>query len=91
MTSNKGIKVLKSVSGEFSEILTHDALQFVAKLHREFNGTRLALLKKRKIRHTYITSGSLPDFLNETESVRTGNWTIAPIPNDLQDRRAGIS
>lgn len=91
MSINKGIEILRPVSEHFREILSHDALQFVAKLHRTFNRTRLALLEKRKVRQAYISSGTLPDFLNETESVRSSDWAIARVPDDLIDRRVEIT
>src|SRR5437016_4772694 len=79
------------ISEEFAPILTPDALGFVAKLTRAFDGWREELLAKRAERQARIDAGELPDFLPETESVRQGDWTIAPIPGDLQDRRVEIT
>jgi len=76
---------------EFAEILTLEALEFVAKLHRAFNARRAELLQKRQARQAEIDGGKMPDFLPETESVRNGDWTIAPILDDLQDRRVEIT
>lgn len=86
-----GVQILGQVTSEFAEILTPEALEFVAKLQRNFNKTRLDLLQKRVERQKEIDAGKLPDFLAETESIRNGDWTVAPIPKDLQDRRVEIT
>jgi malate synthase len=78
-------------SPEFAEILTPEALRFVQKLARKFNGRREELLEKRQKRQAEVDNGTLPDFLPETEEVRKGSWTIAPLPKDLQDRRVEIT
>lgn len=86
-----GIEVLGSIKPGFEEILTKDALQFVASLQRKFNGTREQLLERRQKRQQEIDQGKLPDFLPETEHIRNGDWTVAPLPKDLQDRRVEIT
>lgn len=84
--------VLKgAVSAEFATVLTPEALDFVVKLHRKFNATRVELLKKREDRQLLIDKGQLPDFLPETKAIREGDWVAAPIPADLQDRRVEIT
>ncbi|MFB6362911.1 malate synthase A [Paenibacillus elgii] len=75
----------------YFEILTPDALAFVAELEKKFGHRRLSLLKQREERQERIDAGELPDFLKETEDVRSGNWRIAPIPPDLADRRVEIT
>jgi malate synthase len=75
----------------FEQILTADALALVAKLHRAFEPRRRELLAKRVERTKALDAGVRPDFLPETKSVRDGNWTIAPIPADLQCRRVEIT
>ncbi len=72
-------------------ILTQPALQFLAGLHREFNSRREDLLAKRAQRQKQFDSDVLPDFLNETSRVREENWTVAPPPKDLEDRRVEIT
>ncbi len=74
-----------------AEILTHDALAFVADLHRQFNARRLALLDSRKERQSKFDAGELPDFLAETQAIRDGDWKVAPIPQVLQNRRIEIT
>jgi malate synthase len=87
----KGVELTGEVSPEAAAILTPDALALVAKLHREFNARRLDLLKRRVKRQSELDEGRLPDFLSETLSIRQGDWQVAPIPADLQDRRVEIT
>ncbi len=80
-----------ALSPEFEQILTPEALGFVATLHAEFNARRLELLRKRAERQQAIDAGQLPDFLPKTAQVRAGEWKVAPIPADLQKRRVEIT
>lgn len=75
----------------FETILTPEAVGFVALLTRQFRDRRVDLLNAREERQARIDQGELPDFLPETQSVRDGDWTIAPLPKDLQDRRVEIT
>jgi len=87
----EGIEVTAAISSEFAEILTPEALNFVAKLARTFEDSRQELLQRRVQRQAEIDAGKLPDFLPETEHIRQADWTIAPLPVDLQDRRVEIT
>jgi malate synthase len=75
----------------FAEILTPDALAFVASLHRTFNARRLELLGNRAALQARLDAGETLDFDPETAAIRDGAWTVAPIPADLQDRRVEIT
>ncbi len=86
-----GIEIRGPIAENFSEILTPDALRFVARLQREFNGRRKELLEWREKRQAEIDQGKKPDFLPETAHIREGDWRVAPIPDDLQDRRVEIT
>lgn len=86
-----GVEIRGEVSPQFEEILTPDALAFVAKLHRAFNGRRKELLAKRQERQAELDKGVMPDFLPETKDIREGDWTVAPIPDDIKDRRVEIT
>lgn len=86
-----GVEILGPVTPEFAQILTPEAMAFVAKLERTFRDTRATLLQKRVERQARLDAGEKPDFLPETAAVRNGNWTIAPTPADLQDRRTEIT
>jgi malate synthase len=75
----------------YETILTREALAFVRDLHREFEPRRRDLLRRRAERQRAIDAGARPDFLPETERVRSGDWRVAPIPPDLVDRRVEIT
>jgi malate synthase len=75
----------------FEEILTPEALTFVADLARRFDGRVEALLERRKELQSRIDEGQMPDFVPETRQVREGDWMIAGIPEDLKDRRVEIT
>ncbi len=86
-----GVAVKGALAHRFDEILTRDALTFVADLHRRFNETRKRLLALRAERQKRFDAGETPDFLAETKHIREGDWTVAPIPADLLDRRVEIT
>jgi malate synthase len=74
------------------EILTPDALAFIAHLHRSFNPVRAALLERRVERQTEIDAGATLGLLPETASVRLDpDWRVAEPPPDLLDRRVEIT
>ncbi|HEY9682167.1 MAG TPA: malate synthase A [Drouetiella sp.] len=85
------VKVLGKLTPEYEQILTPDALNFVAELHNQFNQTREKLLSNRAARQKDIDAGKYPDFLPETASVRGGQWQVAEAPADLADRRVEIT
>ena len=85
------VKVLGAYSPEFAEILTPSALAFVAELHRHFEGRRRGILARRAERQLDFEAGKLPDFLPETATIRDKDWTVAPVPADLLDRRVEIT
>src|ERR1700693_1579696 len=87
----ESIQITGAVTPEFAEILTPEALNFVATLSRAFASRREELLQRRARRQAEIDAGKMPDFLPETEHIRQGDWSIAPIPADLQDRRVEIT
>src|SRR6202035_5828216 len=66
-------------------------LKFVARLASEFDDRRQELLARRMVRQAEIDAGRFPDFLPETAEIRRSEWTVAPIPRDLMDRRVEIT
>jgi malate synthase len=74
-----------------SEVLSPHAIEFVARLHRELNPTRLELLARRHERQAELAAGARPGFLAETQSIRDGDWRVTPAPSDLRDRRCEIT
>src|SRR4029078_1263821 len=85
------IQVIGRVTAEFAQILTPQALDFVAKLHRTFESRRQELLARRAARQREFDAGKLPDFLPETRQVRENDWKIAAQPKDMLDRRVEIT
>ncbi|KAJ1720562.1 Malate synthase, glyoxysomal [Coemansia erecta] len=87
-----GVQVLGKVVGKQAEILTPEALTFVAKLHRLFNPTRKQLLLAREERYRGIQAGDSLDFLPETAHIRNNlTWRAAPPAPGLVDRRVEIT
>ena len=87
----EGIEVSGSISADFSQILTPEALSFVGAIAREFESRRKELLERRMAVQAEIDKGKMPDFLPETREIRESEWKIAPVPADLQDRRVEIT
>ena len=79
------------VEGRHAEVLTDEALAFVAHLHETFNPRREELLARRAERVARWNAGALPDFLTDTRPIREDDWQVAPPPPDLQDRRVEIT
>ncbi len=87
----KGIEVRAEMAPGFEQILTPDALAFVAKLQRAFVDRRAECLARRQERQAALDRGDALDFLPETKHIRDGDWTCAPIPEDMRDRRVEIT
>ena len=86
-----GVNMTAPIPAGCEQILSPEAIQFVVELQRKFNGRRKSLLVQRVERQKAIDNGKFPDFLPETEAIRKGSWTCAPIPKDLMDRRVEIT
>ena len=67
------------------EILTKDSLDFILNLESKFRNTRKKILNDRKLKQASVDNGTLPDFLDETISIRESDWEILSIPDDLKD------
>jgi len=87
----QGLEIRGEFAADYGSILTPAALAFVAKLERSFRARRLDLLKRRLEVQRRLDAGERPDFIAETESVRTSDWTVASVPADLLDRRVEIT
>ena len=90
-TYGPGIEITGRITDEYAQILTPDAIALAAKLQRAFGGRRADLLARRTARQAEIDAGAMPDFLPGTRSIREGDWTCAPIPPDIADRRVEIT
>src|SRR4051794_22692130 len=86
-----GVTIHGGMRPGYERILTPEAVRFVAMLQREFGARREELLARREDRKKRLDAGELPDFLTETRDVRESDWTVAPIPADLRDRRVEIT
>src|SRR5438874_170179 len=91
VTTDEDIEVRGPALPECEVILTPEALRFVALLQRELGARREELLVRREERKRRLDAGELPDFLPETRQIRESDWTVAPIPADLLDRRVEIT
>ena len=69
-------------------VLTPDAVEFLTELERTFGPRRRELLDARHERAQRLLDGELPDFLPGTKDVRDGDWRVAPVTAELQDRRS---
>jgi malate synthase len=91
MAAVDGVEVRGRADGEFAQILSLEALAFLAKLQRELGPRRKELLRARADRGKRIREGELPDFLAATSAVRSGDWRVATAPSDLQKRWVEIT
>uniref|UniRef100_Q022L4 Malate synthase n=1 Tax=Solibacter usitatus (strain Ellin6076) TaxID=234267 RepID=Q022L4_SOLUE len=91
MQAPKGTEIQGLVEGEHAGILTREAIEFIAGLSRHFEPRRRELLARRAERQLALDAGARPDFLPETAEIRAGEWRVAPIPKDLEDRRVEIT
>lgn len=85
------VKVLAPDDNLSKEILTPEALGFIADLEARFGPRRRELLASRRKYQVALDAGERPDFLPETAEIRNANWTVAPLPPDLLDRRVEIT
>ncbi|PWC43571.1 malate synthase A [Azospirillum sp. TSO22-1] len=90
-TTISGLEILGPVKPGYEEILTPEALAFIAELEGRFGPERERLLDVRRKRQALIDAGETPDFLPETKAIRAADWKIAPLPHDLLDRRVEIT
>ena len=72
-------------------IVTAQAGDFLSGLHHSFESQRQRLLEDRVFRRQRIDAGELPAFRPETAHIRAGEWTVAPPPADLRDRRTEVT
>ncbi len=86
-----GVVVGAPIRPGYEAVLTTDALSFVADLVRTFRPRVSDLLARRRVRQAKFDAGEHPDFLPETADVRAREWTVAPLPKDLLDRRVEIT
>ena len=91
MTRHPRIELDGPMAAGFDEVITPDALEFVAELQSQFGSRREELLEARGRRRARLAAGELLDFLPDTREIRDGDWTVAPVPEDLQQRWVEIT
>ncbi|MFZ0090196.1 MAG: malate synthase A [Solirubrobacteraceae bacterium] len=91
MTTGRRLELRGPSDPAFDEILTPDALEFVAELETEFGGRRRELLEARERRRARLAAGESLGFREDTASVRDGDWTVAPVPDALAQRWVEIT
>ena len=88
---SQGVSITAPPTAHSARVLTPEALDFVRRLHRQFNPTRERLLTRRSERRERIRRGEPLDFLAETASIRDSEWRVDAAPPDLDDRRVEIT
>ena len=89
--SPTGVEILGHLEPGYRDILTHEALSFLAGLHRRFEKRRQSLLRYRKERQAELDQGAMLLFPHETADIRASEWKVRPAPADLLDRRVEIT
>ena len=89
--ATKDVTITGRMKPEYDQILTDEALDFIATLQRTFGARRLMALEVRQARQRDFDNGALPQFLPETASIRSGDWQVASAPLDLQKRWVEIT
>src|SRR4051795_7111030 len=91
ITTPDGIEAAPPPDPAFSDILSLEALRFVADLHRSFEPRRREILAARRGRDRALRAGGTLDFDPATRDIREGDWSVPPPPDDLKDRRVEIT
>ena len=78
-------------TADTARVFTPEALDFLSELETRFGARRRELLSLRKERQSQYDAGELPNFNPDTQEIRDGDWTIAGVPEQLQDRRVEIT
>ena len=86
-----GIEIPDGLQPPHRAILSEPAQALLVDLHRRFEPRRLALLAERAKSQARWDAGELPDFRADTRRIRETEWTVAPIPAALLDRRVEIT
>ena len=90
-TPAHGIEIRGPLKPGYEKILSQEAIAFVASLERRFGAERRRLLALRTATQAKLDTGWRPNFPDETRAIRDADWTVAPLPADLLDRRVEIT
>lgn len=91
MLKSAKVKIRNKLHPNFEMILSDEALSFLKKLHVNFENRRRSLMELRQLKQQKLNEGKKLNFLDETKRIRESKWEIAPLPEDLQDRRVEIT
>ncbi len=91
MAPNPKLQIQGPSGTRDAEVLTPEALRFVADLAARFGGRLQGLLAARDARQRRFDAGELPAFRADTQVIRDAEWRVGTIPADLQDRRVEIT
>lgn len=91
MTTHARLELHGAIERGFDEVLTPDALEFVGELQHEFGSRRSELLEARAKRRKRLAAGELLDFRPDTREIREGDWRVAEVPADMQQRWVEIT
>jgi malate synthase len=87
-----GVEITGPMHDRFDEVLTPEALDLLATLHRAFDGRRRELLEARQARYADLAAGGTLDFLTETKDIREDErWRVADPAPGLEDRRVEVT
>ncbi len=87
----KNVEIKAPIRPGYEKIMSAEAVAFLAGLERKFGPERKRLLRLRAETQARLDAGWRPDFPAETKSIREADWTVAPLPKDLLDRRVEIT
>jgi malate synthase len=80
-----------ATNDRIDEVLTPEAIAFVARLTRAFAPRLATLLTARETRRAALAAGAVLDFDPATKAIRDGDWRVAEIPHDLRRRVVEIT
>jgi malate synthase len=91
VSGSLNIRLAGPMEAGYEDVLTPEALEFLAALEQDFGPRRLELLEARRKRRAALREGGRLDFLEKTEAIRSGDWSVAPAPPDLEQRWVEIT
>ncbi len=91
MTTQGEARIAGPMKERYDEILTPQALGFLAELAARFEQRRRELLQARQVRQAKLAAGGDLGFLEETRAIREGDWQVAQPAPELLDRRVEIT
>jgi malate synthase len=91
MTAYGRVELRGAIAARFEQVLSPSALEFLARLEREFGARRRELLDARAKRRERLRGGGMLGFLGETRAIREGDWRVDPVPADMRQRWVEIT